>query len=136
MGKRKYKKNPTKGVSSRPNQGYKPGDGFWTAEVPPGLTRVREAGNGNCLFHAIARQALGDPHLSGRARQDICDWMEVHLLPSCISAGKHGLSEVHKRHIQTLLSELSSCSAAADDTSMLRYIQKMRRMGVWGSGLE
>lgn len=101
--------------------------------VPSGFERVRESGDGDCLFHCIARQALGDTRLAAQARRELCDWMEAHLPPSARAAGRSGLSDLHSRMIWEQRQELW---AADDDAPALQYIQQMRRMGEWGTGLE
>lgn len=101
-------------------------------EAPAGLERVREGGDGNCLFHAIARQALGDTALCARARRELCDWMEEHLVPSAVASGRSALMEVHRGLIRQQREEL----CGGDDGEVLRYVQRMRREGEWGTGLE
>jgi len=103
----------------------------------PGTDRlavVQEAGDGDCLFHALARQLLGDASLAQRARQEICQWMEQHLLPSQISSGHSNLSAFHRAEIQREMSDIVDLHG--DDGPILKYINKMRQPGEWGSGLE
>jgi len=97
--------------------------------VPSGFEKIRESGDGDCLFHAIARQALGDTTLAGRARRELCDWMEAHLPPSKASP----LSDAHRSMIWQQRKELWE---SGEDGPALRYIQDMQRPGVWGTGLE
>uniref|UniRef100_A0A7S4UVV4 OTU domain-containing protein n=1 Tax=Alexandrium monilatum TaxID=311494 RepID=A0A7S4UVV4_9DINO len=104
-------------------------------DAPSGLERIREGGDGNCLFHAIARQALGDPRLDGRARGEVCDWMEVHLPPSAHAAGRSALTEAHRAMVWEQRAEVLACGSG-DDTPVLAYIRSMRRHGEWGTGLE
>mmetsp|Transcript_41784 Transcript_41784/g.110597 ORF Transcript_41784/g.110597 Transcript_41784/m.110597 type:complete len:382 (-) Transcript_41784:58-1203(-) len=100
--------------------------------APQGLRRVRASGDGNCLFHALAYQTLCDARLDRRVREDICCWMEKHLVPS---AGSHGLSEAHWQLVHSQRAELFPYNAC-DDSVVKKYVQKMRRSGEWGTGLE
>lgn len=102
------------------------------ADAPSGFERVREGGDGDCLFHAIARQALGDTQLASQARQQLCDWMEEHLTPSAIAAGRSALMDMHRGMVRDQREELW----AGDDVRVLQYVQRMRRQGEWGTGLE
>lgn len=103
-----------------------------------GIERIREGGDGNCFFHAIARQALGDTKKHLQARQEICDWMEAHLPPSAASSGRSDLSEAHRRLIMEQRSEVLAGNGAQDtsDIHVIRYLKKMRREKEWGTGLE
>lgn len=129
MGSRARRRN------TRPDRG--PGGGCGTPggpAAPPRLERVREGGDGNCLFHAIARQALGDTRLAHRARAEVCNFMEEHLTPSAAAAGRSLLSESHRQMVQAQRAEVLSCGPS--DDVVLRYVQGMRREGEWGTGLE
>eukprot|EP00928_Gymnodinium_smaydae_P030848 TRINITY_DN22814_c0_g1_i1.p1 TRINITY_DN22814_c0_g1~~TRINITY_DN22814_c0_g1_i1.p1 ORF type:complete len:584 (+),score=140.99 TRINITY_DN22814_c0_g1_i1:51-1754(+) len=102
--------------------------------APAGLRIVREAGDGSCLFNALARQALGDPSLAGRARTEICDWMRAYLVPSALASGRSPVTEPHRRMLEAQRAELFAGSDG--DTRVLRYVERMRRPTEWGSGLE
>jgi len=106
------------------------------SDAPAGLQRVREGGDGNCFFHAIARQQLGDPGLHDQARTEICDWMQAYLLPSAIAAGRSRVSEAHQRLVQEQRAEVFKPVRRDGDALVLRYAKKMRRTGEWGTGLE
>eukprot|EP00929_Paragymnodinium_shiwhaense_P021233 TRINITY_DN13905_c0_g1_i4.p1 TRINITY_DN13905_c0_g1~~TRINITY_DN13905_c0_g1_i4.p1 ORF type:complete len:505 (+),score=77.42 TRINITY_DN13905_c0_g1_i4:95-1609(+) len=105
--------------------------GGWT---PAGLRRVREGGQGNCLFHSIARQVLGDTELCSRARTEICDWMQAYLAPSAVDAGRCPLTDAHRNMVQNQRAD--AWRPRDGDAALLRYIKKMRRDGEWGTGLE
>lgn len=96
--------------------------------------RVREAGDGDCLFHALARQCLGDTALAPQLRAEVCDWMCLHLLPSKIQRGESHLTAQHLEEIASSMSDI--IDPYRDDASVLEYICGMRRQGTWGSGLE
>lgn len=106
-----------------------------TGDAPAGLRRQRESGDGDCLFHAIARQALGDTHLAGQAREEICNWMEQHLPPSAAKSGRSALLETHRAMVWQQRPEILSCGSY-DDAPVLEYVRKMRRRGEWGTGVE
>jgi len=105
-------------------------------DAPAGLQRVRELGDGDCLFHAIARQELGDASLSGKARSQVCDWMQAYLVPSARNSGRCPLSQSHMQMLEDLLAELLGKGGVEGDAAMLRHIQRMRCHGAWGTGLE
>lgn len=133
MGKRAHK---YRGLQSSSVGGKRLGDGpIRACDVPDGFERVKEAGDGNCLFHALARQALGDPRLASQARKEICDWMESNLPQSAARNASSALSESHWNMIVTQRREL--LPAGVDKHApILRYVQKMRRNREWGTGLE
>jgi len=97
--------------------------------VPAGFQRMGEYGDGNCLFHAIARQAFGDDRLAHCARAELCNFIAANLVPS----GNSMLTEEHWRMIHAQREELFQSS---DDSRVLRYVHQMRTNGVWGTGLE
>lgn len=104
--------------------------------VPAGLRRVQERGDGNCFFHAIARQVFDDADYAGRTRTEICDWMQAHLLPSAVAAGRSPLSAEHQELIVSQRGEVFSLGRRDGDSTLLRYVRNMRCHGQWGSGLE
>lgn len=106
-----------------------------TGNAPPGFERIRESGNGNCLFNAIARQALGDDRLAHRVRAEVCNFMETNLVPSALETGHSVLIEEHMRMIHAQREELLQFGSR-DDSRVLQYTQKMRKNGEWGTGLE
>jgi len=108
--------------------------GASTAPAPPAPLRMSERGDGNCLFHGLARQCLNNSDFAMQARQDVVDWMEQNLRPSVVSAGCSQLSASHGDHISRQLSDVVNING--DDADFLEYIQKMRKPGEWGSGLE
>lgn len=63
------------GVSESPPAGYARVDLATVAALfdSIGLTVVEEAGDGNCLFRALARQGLGNSELHVDVRRQICD---------------------------------------------------------------
>ena len=129
---------PSRGKANRASQSSAsekaPGTLF---AVPAGLRRVKEGGDGSCLFHAIARQALDDPDQAGLCRTQICDWMRSYLLPSAIASGRCPFTEPHLRMLQDQRAEFFGHPNGSDpDAAALRYVQKMRRSDEWGSGLE
>mmetsp|Transcript_14975 Transcript_14975/g.41124 ORF Transcript_14975/g.41124 Transcript_14975/m.41124 type:complete len:455 (+) Transcript_14975:64-1428(+) len=105
-------------------------------DAPAGLQRTRESGHGNCLFHAIARQALGDPEFAGQARAQICDWMLAYLVPSAVAAGRSPLTQAHVQMIEAQRAEVFAPRKNDNDARVHRYVEKMRRDGEWGTGLE
>jgi len=105
------------------------------SNVPAGFQRIRERGDGNCLFHAIARQALGDYRLAHGAREELCNFMAANLVPSALRAGNSMLTEEHWRMIHAQREELCQFRSP-DDSRVQRYVQQMRSNGVWGTGLE
>ncbi|CAK0856919.1 unnamed protein product [Prorocentrum cordatum] len=104
--------------------------------APPGCRRIREGGDGNCLFHAIARQALGDTNLDGHARAEICDWMQQHLVPSDVAAGRSPMAPMHRQMLEAQRGEIFAPGNGKGDAMLRLYLQKMRCSGTWGSGLE
>lgn len=104
--------------------------------MPAGFKRVGEGADGNCFFHAIARQALGDTKLCARARSDICDWMDVHLPPSAHASGQSDLAEHHRLMIMEQREEVLELGRHGDDAKVRSYVAVMRRSGKWGTGIE
>jgi len=105
-----------------------------SAPTPAGLKRIVEGGDGDCLFHAIGRQALGDPNKAAQARAQICDWMTEHMTPSAQASGRSTVTSYHWQLIAAQRSDLST--GGAQDGPVLQYIGHMRRRGEWGTGLE
>eukprot|EP00928_Gymnodinium_smaydae_P061588 TRINITY_DN45632_c0_g1_i1.p1 TRINITY_DN45632_c0_g1~~TRINITY_DN45632_c0_g1_i1.p1 ORF type:complete len:388 (-),score=59.99 TRINITY_DN45632_c0_g1_i1:274-1437(-) len=96
--------------------------------------RRSECGDGNCLFHALARQCLGDPRCASRARSEITDWMEVNLLPSHVHDGSSELIAHHREKIHTTMADI--VNIYGEDRLVVEYVTRMKRNGEWGSGLE
>mmetsp|Transcript_72057 Transcript_72057/g.157070 ORF Transcript_72057/g.157070 Transcript_72057/m.157070 type:complete len:456 (+) Transcript_72057:90-1457(+) len=158
MGKRNgwFAKNPKGGQSGGSGGSKWPGNNNWKtagsgqalggggepeanrdSDVPYGYERVKEGGDGDCLFHALARQALGDTNLALQARRDVCEWMERQLpamtsSSSSSSSSESELSAAHRELIRQQREELTKGSSE----EVHRYVKKMRCRGEWGTGLE
>lgn len=114
------------------------GDAGGGDAVPPGLVRVREIGDGSCLFHALARQVFGSPDLARRVRTELCDWMQQHLSSASEARCDPGsLSPEHWQLVRAQRAELfTGGSAGGNARSLQTYVARMRRHSEWGTGLE
>ncbi|CAE8661766.1 unnamed protein product [Polarella glacialis] len=111
-----------------------PAAGMENSEDSTRLQRVSETGDGDCLFHALARQCLGSSTRAPEVRAAVCGWMEQHMLPSAVRRGLSDLSPQHRDEISRTMSDVVDFNG--DDDKLLCYVQRMRRRGEWGSGLE